>query len=579
MDAADDRIPLSNSVGKDDSIALRFKLTEGSSVVGFAIGCDQPAGCEGNVSVKLKTPEPCALFPSEPRCGIARTNPLSLDVLSATIVSTTEGERTIPLRIESGDGTEFTKAIAAAFTANGGEEVEVTIEKIAGTPDLTIEVKAEWKSKVDPNAAINELNTFLGTVRGLTYQEIGTATAGYRAFLMQYEQPLDHNNPMLGTFKQQFVLHHKDKAAPMVLYTSGYALFSYDEMSELGGAMGANQISTEQRWFGPSRPADLSAESWKHVNIEQAANDHHRIVEALEPFYSGKWVSTGHSKGGMTSIFHRRFFPQDVDATVAYVAPISFAYPDSRYHAFLDQIGTTECRTAIRAVQTKAFESIDTFVMMAQAEHGADATFVRSGGLASAIEKDILGLEWSFWQYRKASDCESFMAPPTDVAGLYELVATNAGVGAPDTAYEDDRFLAYQYQAATELGMQSYATSHVSTFLQHAGTQINQVPQGTMPAHTRAAMDDIQNWVKTEASQMIFLYGESDPWTGGAYEIGMQADVLKVTAPAAPHGAMISDLTSSDRDATLDKLEAWMGVRPLIGTVGPNPHVPMPWMR
>ncbi|MFP2912532.1 hypothetical protein ACLESD_47465, partial [Pyxidicoccus sp. 3LFB2] len=32
-------------------------------------------------------------------------------------------------------------------------------------------------------------------------------------------------------------------------------------------------------------------------------------------------VSTGASKGGMTSIYHRASAPKDVDATVAYVAP------------------------------------------------------------------------------------------------------------------------------------------------------------------------------------------------------------------------------------------------------------------
>lgn len=154
MDAADDRISLPNSSGKDDSIALRFKLTESNSDVGFSIGCDQPLGCDGNVSVKLKTPEPRALFPSEPRCGVARTAPLAREVLLATIVSTTEGERQIPLRIESGDGTEFTTSIAGAFTARGDEDVEITIEKSPNTPDMTIEVKAEWKAKADPNAAI-----------------------------------------------------------------------------------------------------------------------------------------------------------------------------------------------------------------------------------------------------------------------------------------------------------------------------------------------------------------------------------------------------------------------------------------
>jgi hypothetical protein len=134
----DDGTRLTNGSGKDDSVAIRLKLTESAPVASFVIGCDQAVGCAGNVNVRMKTPEPCALFPMEARCGIARTQPMAHDVLNATIISTTEGERKIPLRIESGDGMEFTRSIAAAFTANGDEEVEITLEKTAGTPDLTI---------------------------------------------------------------------------------------------------------------------------------------------------------------------------------------------------------------------------------------------------------------------------------------------------------------------------------------------------------------------------------------------------------------------------------------------------------
>ena len=42
----------------------------------------------------------------------------------------------------------------------------------------------------------------------------------------------------------------------------------------------------------------------------------------------------------MTSVYHRRFYPDDVDATVAYVAPISFGAPDDRYIDFLANVGT-----------------------------------------------------------------------------------------------------------------------------------------------------------------------------------------------------------------------------------------------
>jgi hypothetical protein len=47
------------------------------------------------------------------------------------------------------------------------------------------------------------------------------------------------------------------------------------------------------------------------------------MVTALRWAFPGKWINAGESKGGVTSVLHRRFYPCDVEATVAYVAPIS----------------------------------------------------------------------------------------------------------------------------------------------------------------------------------------------------------------------------------------------------------------
>ena len=70
------------------------------------------------------------------------------------------------------------------------------------------------------------------------------------------------------------------------------------------------------------------------------AADEHAIVTALKTIYTGPYLSTGASKGGMTAVFYRRFYPDDVVGTVPYVAPLSFAAPDERYAAFLDSVGT-----------------------------------------------------------------------------------------------------------------------------------------------------------------------------------------------------------------------------------------------
>src|SRR4029453_15348513 len=69
------------------------------------------------------------------------------------------------------------------------------------------------------------------------------------------------------------------------------------------------------------------------------------------------WISTGASKGGMTSIYHRRFYPRDIDGTVAYVAPNDVNNREDRaYDQFFTKVGTAECRKRIEDFQVEALK-------------------------------------------------------------------------------------------------------------------------------------------------------------------------------------------------------------------------------
>src|SRR6185436_7084690 len=90
---------------------------------------------------------------------------------------------------------------------------------------------------------------------------------------------------------------------------------------------------------------------WSFLTVEQSAADFHAIAQSFHMLYKGAWVNTGASKGGMTSIYHRRFYPDDLDGTVAYVAPSSDGVADPRYDQFLDTVVPAECMAKVRAAQ------------------------------------------------------------------------------------------------------------------------------------------------------------------------------------------------------------------------------------
>lgn len=154
-------------------------------------------------------------------------------------------------------------------------------------------------------------------------------------FEVSFQQFVDHEHPELGSFQQRLILAHRSYDEPLVLQTSGYLIFQVAP-TLLTTTYDTNQIQVEHRFFETSTPA---SKDWSKLNIRQSAADFHRITEAFKRVYGKAWVNTGASKGGMTSIYHRRFYPSDLEGTVADVAPLSFGTADPRYIEFVEQVG------------------------------------------------------------------------------------------------------------------------------------------------------------------------------------------------------------------------------------------------
>ncbi|EWC59886.1 hypothetical protein UO65_4889 [Actinokineospora spheciospongiae] len=400
----------------------------------------------------------------------------------------------------------------------------------------------------------------LRAVPGLTVVESPTPPAGYRFFLLTITQPVDHRVPRGATFEQRFQLLHRDTARPMVLHTTGYNMPATAFRSEPTRLVDGNQISVEQRFFSPSRP---SPADWDDLDIWQAATDHHRIVAALEPVYSAKWISTGASKGGMTSVYHRRFYPSDVDGVVAYVAPNDRLNDlDSAYDRFFDTVGTPECRAKLDDVQREAL--LRRPEVLARYQAAADAggwTFDQVlGSIDKAYEMTVLDTVWAFWQYSTVADCASVPARTATTDELYAFIDGVAGF----SFYTDQGvtpYSPYYYQAATQLGWPSLRFEHLRGLTHYRDFyQANSnLPPSLRSRHNPLPMLDVDAWVRTRASEMLFVYGANDPWGAEPFHPSRR-DSYSYTAPGANHGANIAALSPADRDASTAALLRWAGV-------------------
>ena len=447
-------------------------------------------------------------------------------------------------------------------------KLAATVTLVASLVGLTVAVPAQA-------APAPDILDQLGAVPGLTVVSERPAPAGFRFFFLTYRQPADHLNPRGATFEQRLQLLHRGTDRPMVLHTTGYNMPEGQFRSEPTRILDGNQISVEERFFLPSRPAPAD---WTKLTIWQAATDHHRIINALKPIYGAKWISTGASKGGMASVYHRRFYPGDLAGVAAYVAPNDVINrSDAAYDRFFDVVGTDPaCRAALNSFQRQALAKRTELVARYETYAAANGfTFNQVFGTAdAAFEFAVLDTRWAFWQYSLQSDCPTVPPANATTDQLFTFIDNNATFA----FYTDQGIIPYApyfYQAATQLGWPQLKFKYLRDLLRYPGlyNEANSsLPADLRSSHEAFPMIDIDHWVRRDASQMLFVYGQNDPWGAEAFHPSSH-DSYSYIAPGFNHGSTIARLTPSDAAAATATLKRWAGL-PAVTTFATQSFIP-----
>ncbi|MFM9595003.1 S28 family serine protease [Streptomyces scabiei] len=403
---------------------------------------------------------------------------------------------------------------------------------------------------------------------------------GYRFFVLNFTQPVDHRNPKKGTFQQRITVLHKDTARPTVFYTGGYNVSTNPGRREPTQIVDGNQVSMEYRFFNPSRPDPAD---WSKLDIWQAASDQHRIFRALRKIYRENWISTGGSKGGMTATYYERFYPHDMDGVVAYVAPNDVVNDeDSAYDRFFKSVGTKECRDRLNAVQREALVRREPLEKKYAEVAAADGlTFDTIGSLDKAYEAVVLDYVWGFWQYSLLADCDSGVIPKDAKAATDDEIWTSIDTISGFSAYADqglEPYTPYYYQAGTQLGAPDITFPHIEKKYIRYGYQPprNFVPRDIKMTFDPTAMRDVDTWVRNNAKQMLFVYGQNDPWGSEPFHLGKKArDSYVFTAPGANHGANVAGLVKAQKDLATARILKWAGVAPAAVQADPGKAKPL----
>lgn len=378
------------------------------------------------------------------------------------------------------------------------------------------------------------------------------------AYELRVRQPLDHGNPEGAHFYQRVYLSHRSFDKPMVIATEGYQRPA-NRMYELTELIGANQLDVEHRFFGASVPDSLD---YSYLTLEQATADLHKIRVLLGALYQGHWVSTGISKGGQTTIYYRYFYPEDVTASVPYVAPLNLELEEPRIYDFLGKVGTRECRDKIFTIQKRMLRDRDEFLMRIKwYSKGAKLSFDYLG-LEKAFEYAVLEYPFSFWQW--GHDCAKIPDPNAPVDEVLEHFIEVSNVD-----FFSDRdihgYASHYYQAADQMGYYGYDIGPFKKWLKALPKDRNPSAIFT-PGKMEVDFDGslaraVYDWLAEEGDRFIHIYGELDTWSATAVPHSERVDALWIYLEGKDHGgARIKNMTESQRAAMVEKLEGWLSM-------------------
>jgi hypothetical protein len=402
-------------------------------------------------------------------------------------------------------------------------------------------------------SSLDDLQKTTGT---FSIDAIDSDTSFEKSYLVWVEQPIDHDNPAAGTFKQRVWLSHKSLSAPMVVITEGYSA-PHNYVSELASMLGANQIIIEHRFFGESVP---KGKPWKYLTVEQSARDHEAVIDLFNDLYKGKWITTGISKGGQMALIHRAFFPKSVDLTVTYVAPFNLEREDHRLPEFFESVGSEADRSKILTFQKEVLKRRDDMILML-GDMANTKGWTFKMGLNEAFELSVLEYPFSFWQW-----CVPVSEiPDTKVTSRELFDQLYRGI---DFSYFSDQESAntgpFFYQAYHQLGYYGYDTHNLKPWLKVLTSdfvssdilipdEVNEVafiPETSVSILKRFRQAD---------PPTIHIVGGNDPWSSTSPDVSDLKHSLKVVCPGGCHLTRISTLPDSLRRKVVDFMQSELG--------------------
>ncbi|MCD7926691.1 MAG: aminopeptidase [Bacteroides sp.] len=372
-------------------------------------------------------------------------------------------------------------------------------------------------------------------------------------------QLLDPHHPEAGNFKQRVILSHVGFDRPTVLVTEGYAAHyatSPRYQEELARIFNANLIFVEYRYFGESMPEPCN---WDYLTVENSLYDLHNITTTLKQLYAQKWISTGISKGGQTTMFYRAYFPDDVDISIPYVAPLNKSLEDGRHEPFIaGKVSTAENRKRVQDFQLEVLKRKDKLMPMFE-KYCTDKGYTFRIPVAEVYDFNILEYSFALWQW--GTPVSNIPATSADDKSIFNHFIA---ICEPDYFSEQSPYPSFNVQAAKELGYYGYDIKPFKKYLT-IKTSKDYLRRVMLPAELSGIKFDatlykkVVKFLKENDPEMIYIYGGDDPWTAsGVTWLKDKKNIKVYVLPGGSHRTRIGSFDTKTQEEIKAQIKAWL---------------------
>ena len=431
-------------------------------------------------------------------------------------------------------------------------------------------------------------------------------------YIAWFEHPIDWNNTSGIKFLQRVEIGYQGLDNVNVVNVGGYALrterFPIDDRVELAKMYNANFINIEYRYYGDSMPAGLSDDvpaMWEHLTNKNASNDFHNIMETLRGILSGSWVFTGVSKGGQTTNIFAYYYPDDADAYVSYVAPFCDGPEDPRLMEALfttigdDRFGAAKAKEyrdimmnfMVEAVRERDYVQPRYFRLVSDnVPYGSEDVYVSRDKILSLnvrYEENLIDTTLGIWQYYdNFGSFDEVLKMPQRYAAASEdrLPYLRAMLNVLRAANDDDIYqeiaskpvgvtYVYYVQTVKENGNYRLNFKYLRNAAEAAGLTITATDEDESEYYPKNLLkpnllktlvydktlhDNIISWSQTTESNVIMIYGKSDPWYFVRLPDVSNPNVHIFKVDNNHRAKILSGMTSEDKAEATALLDSWL---------------------